>query len=223
MTDANLNPEYPKPDDLPNKEDIEKPYYDDDSAPAIQNYNNYNQPMYYNPPPSNDMKTNDQQTQGQPYYNPNSNINNNYNYNNNYYSEGIQYNPPVPEQIPRRRGLGSNPTLLVILSILLIIIVIIDVILEIAFNIFSPFVTADDIAMLTMAIIYLILVKKGKSTHHMGLGAATIFVWFVGFGARGFGMTLLDSASPGYMIACFLLTGARAFVLFFCIPYTCGN
>ena len=52
MTDANLNPEYPKPDDLPNKEDIEKPYYDDASAPVIQNYNNnYNQPMYYNPPP----------------------------------------------------------------------------------------------------------------------------------------------------------------------------
>ena len=52
MTDVNLNPEYSKSDDLPNKEDIEKPYYDDASAPVIQNYNNnYNQPMYYNPPP----------------------------------------------------------------------------------------------------------------------------------------------------------------------------
>ena len=77
--------------------------------------------------------------------------------------------------------------------------------------------------MLTMAIIYIVLVKKGKSTHHMGLAAATFVVWFVGFGVRGFGMTFLDSSEPGFMITCFLLTIAREFILYFCFHYTRRN
>ena len=223
MADNNYNPEYSDPiNDAPPKEEVvtEKPYYDDVSAPAPQMVNNYNQPPNYN----NDLPSQNNLQQGDqtippiiPYYPPQ--VNNNYNYN--YYN---QYGPnnigqPVPAN--RKSRIGQNPKILMIMSIILILIAIADTVLGIIFNIFSPMVVADDIAIFIMAIVYLILIAKKISTHHPALGAVTVLVWFVGFGVKGFGLVKDSNGKIGFMIPLFFLTGGRGFAMFFCIPQTC--
>ena len=221
MADVNYNPEYVDPiNDGSTKDEVpEKPYYDDAEAPMPQMVNNYNQPQSYN----NDLPSQENIQQGSqtntaegPYYS--SQVNNNY-YNNQYESN-LNVEHPVPER--RKYRMGENPRTLMIMSIILILIVIADVILEICFSFFSPMIIADDIAILTMAIVYLILIAKKRPTNHPALGAVTVFVWFVGFGVKGFGMTKAPG-KIGLMLPLFLLTGGRAFAMFFCIPHTCNN
>ena len=72
-------------------------------------------------------------------------------------------------------------------SILLIIMVGVDILLLILDGVsrkFNPFIVVDDIAVLTMSIIYLVLISKGMSTNHRALGYATIIVWFFGFALK---------------------------------------
>ena len=221
MADGNFNPEYVDPiNDGSTKEEVpEKPYYDDVEAPMPQMVNNYNQPPSYN----NDLPSQDNIQQGSqtnttegPYYSSQAS--------NNYYNNQYESNTNIEQPVPVRRKyrMGENPRTLMIMSILLILIVIADVTLEIIFRFFSPFILGDDIAILTMAIVYLVLIAKKRPTNHPALGAVTVFVWFVGFGVKGFGMTK-GPGKVGLMVPLFLLTGGRAFAMFFCIPHTCNN
>lgn len=221
MADGNFNPEYVDPiNDGSTKEEVpEKPYYDDVEAPMPQMVNNYNQPQSYN----NDLPSQDNIQQGSqtnttegPYYSSQAS--------NNYYNNQYESNTNIEQPVPVRRKyrMGENPRTLMIMSILLILIVIADVTLEIIFRFFSPFILGDDIAILTMAIVYLVLIAKKRPTNHPALGAVTVFVWFVGFGVKGFGMTK-GPGKVGLMVPLFLLTGGRAFAMFFCIPHTCNN
>ena len=223
MADNNYNPEYSAPinDGSTNNEEVtEKPYYDDVSAPTPQMVNNYNQPPIYN----NDLPSKDVLQEGDQTISPDvpyssSQTNNNYNYD-------VQYEPnnnDIEQAVPVRRKyrMGENPRTLMIMSIILILIAIADTVLGIIFNIFSPMVVADDIAIFIMAIVYLILIAKKISTHHPALGAVTVLVWFVGFGVKGFGLVKDSNGKIGFMIPLFFLTGGRGFAMFFCIPHTC--
>ena len=235
MSDNNYNPGYSDPiNDATSQEGVvtEKPYYDEVSAPAPQLYNN-NPPQNYNNdiPSKEEIQQGSQQnssdvpyysTQGNNYnsnYNNNYNNNYNYNYNNQYEPNPIQEAQPVA---PRKYRMGENPRTLLILSIFLIIIFIADLILEISFGIFSPFIMGDDVAILTMAIVYIVLIVKKKRFNHPALGAATVFVWFVGFGVKGFGMTQ-GGGKVGFLVPLFFLIAGRTFTMFFCIPHTCNN
>ena len=136
-----------------------------------------------------------------------------------------QYDPNNIEQlVPVRRvyRFEGNPKVLKIMSIILILIFIIDIFLEISLGVFSPLILADDFAILTMAIIYLIFIAKKKPINHPALGAATIFVWFVGFGAKGIGMAK-GGGKAGFIFPFFFLNAARTFAMFMCIPQTCNN
>ena len=238
MTDNNNTPQYSKPsNDLPYQEEIgEKPYYDNGSAPVVQNlidnnqpqyqntYNNpapyynpnNNQPQYYNPPPVGDAQQVNQAYPGQaPYYTPS----NNYNDNNNY-TNGINYTYR-PQRARPKKGVCDTRKCLMCLSIILIIVFFVDIGLQIGFQFFSPFLFIDDLAILTISIIYIVFIKKGNSFNKCWLGPLTVFVWFVGFGVRGFGMTLFESSVMTGIE--FFLTGIRTFDLFFCIPSTCGQ
>ena len=235
MTDNNNTPQYSKPiNDLPSQKEIgEKPYYDNGSVPVVQNlidnnqpqyqnhYNNpasyynpnNNQPQYYNPPPIGDAQQVNQAYPGQaPYYNPPIKDNN--------YTNGIKYTYR-PQRARPKNSICDSRNYLMCLSILLIIVFFVDIGLQIGFQFFSPFLFIDDLAILTIAIIYIVFIKKGKSFNNCWLGPLTVFVWFVGFGIRGFGMTLFESNA---MIGIeFFLAGIRLFDLFFCIPLTCGQ
>ena len=277
MTD-NTDPQLSKPindEDIPSQEDInEKPYYDNGSAPIIQNttdnsqpqnqipvnnpapyydpnnniqpqypnqnnmqapiynpnnnppsiYNpNNNQPPYYNPnnnqpqyypPPGTPQQVNQAYPGAGPYYPPPINYNNNMNYNN-----GIYYNSQ-PQIAAQRTNCFQNPKTVIIFSILLIVVVIVDLILQITSE-FVPFILIDDAGLLIIAITFLILICTKKSVGHPALGAATVIVWFVGFGLRGLGMSQFEEF--GNAISFFFLTAIRTFVIFFCIPIACNQ
>ena len=72
-----------------------------------------------------------------------------------------------------------------------------------------------------MSSIYLTLICKGKFKKNVILGFATGFVWFVGFGAKGYGMSQAGDKIAAVIIDFFLL-GARSFTIFYCVPLTCG-
>ena len=212
MTD-NFNPGYSNPIiDYPNKEEItEKPYYDDTSAPAPQNNLNQNHANYnYQPPNYSNNNYNMQNNQNMPNYYP-------------YNDQGIEYNyanPVVPPSLPQQTSMTNNPKRLMILSILILVFAFIDLLIQAICGFFSPFLLADDIALIIMGIIFLVLTCKKKSTKSCPLGAATVFVWFVGFGCKGFGM--IQIGIPAIIIIDFFLLIGRTISIFLCIPFTCG-
>ena len=247
MTD-NTDPQLSKPindEDIPSQEDInEKPYYDNGSAPIIQNTTDNSQPQNQipvnNPPPYYDPNNNiqpqypNQNNMQAPIYNPNNNqpsINQTYpgsgpyypppiNYNKNMnYNNGIYYNSQ-PQIAAQRTNCFQNPKTVIIFSILLIVVVIVDLILQITSE-FVPFILIDDAGLLIIAITFLILICTKKSVGHPALGAATVIVWFVGFGLRGLGMSQFEEF--GNAISFFFLTAIRTFVIFFCIPIACNQ
>ena len=194
--------------DIPSKEEVvtEMTYYDDASAPTPQMLNNYNKPQNNN----NDISSQDNLQQGNQNSTPK--LSNNYEPNN------------IEQLVPVRRvyRFEGNPKILMIMSIILILIFIIDIIFQISLRVFSPLILADDFAILTMAIIYLFFIAKKKPTNNPALGAATVFVWFVGFGAKGIGMTQ-GGGKPGFIVPLFFLNAIRTFAMFMCIPQTCNN
>ena len=118
MTDNNNTPQYSKPiNDIQSQEEIsEKPYYDNGSAPVVQNLIDNNQPQYqnayynpknnqtpfYTPPPYEDAQQINQAYPGQaPYYAPPINYNDH-----NNYTDGIN-NTYIPQRVRPKR---SNST-----------------------------------------------------------------------------------------------------------------
>ena len=211
MTDNNQNPGYSDPiNNTPSSEEIvtEKPYFDDASAPTPQMLNNLNQPQSNN----NVLSSQDNLQQGN--QTTTSNINNNFN------NQFEPYNIEQLVPVRRKYRVVENPKILKIMSIILIILFKIDVVLQITLGLFNPILLIDDFAFLTIAIIFLVLISKKKPTNHPALGVATVFVWFVGFGLRGFGMSL---GKGDFILPFFLITIGRTFALFLCIPHTCNN
>ena len=157
MTDNNNNaPQYSKQieEDLPSQEElVENPYCDDDSAPVAQNFSGNNQPQYYNPPTQGGAQQIKQTYPGQaPYSTPPLDYNSN-----NYYNNGINNNNQPQKGRPERGTLLKNKKFLMSLVIILIIVTLIDTGLQIGFNFFSPFLLADDLAILTSLIIKILL------------------------------------------------------------------
>ena len=109
---------------------------------------------------------------------------------------------------------------MIILSIILIIIVIINTILQIVFKIFNPFIIGDDIAVLIIAIIYLILIGIKRRTNHPGIVAATFFVFFIGFGVKGYGI-MRNLTETGFFILLFVLHSRKSLTMFLCLPKSC--
>jgi hypothetical protein len=221
---VNNPPPYNPPIDIqsqyPNQNNIQAPIYNPNNNPSPY-YNPNNPPPYYNPsnnqpqyypPPGTPQQVSQAYPGAGPYYPPPVNYNNNMNYNN-----GVYYNSQ-PQVVPRRTTCFQNPITVVCLSVLLIIVVIIDLIIQIISE-FNLFILIDDAGLLIIAIIFLILICKRKSVGHIALGAATVIVWFVGFGLRGFGMTQLEES--GNAVVFFFLTVIRTFAIFFCIPIAC--
>ena len=228
MTDINNAPQdLNSTGDYPSKEQAgEKPFYDTTSAPMVSDINNNPPPYYNNPPPQYNPQQYNPAYQGQaPVYTPPANYNTN-NYDINYtsnYNNGAQY--PYQPTVPTTKGRFQNPRfqnprLLLYIPLVLIVVFIIDLIIEIVFNSFNPYILGDCGATLIMAIIYLIFFCAGKSPKNTAIGAATIIVWFGGFCARGFGMTRFDY--PVLIVIDFFLLIARSFAMFFAIPQTCG-
>ena len=202
----NIQPQYP------NQNNMQAPIYNpNNNPPSIYNPNN-NQPQYY-PPPGTPQQINQAYPGAGPYYPPPIN------YNNMNYNNGIYYNSQ-PQITVQRTNCFQNPITVIIFSILLIIVVIVDLILQISIEI-SPFILIDDAGLLTIAITFLILICTKKSVGHPALGAATVIVWFVGFGLRGVGMSQFEE--PDNTISFFFLTAIRTFVIFFCIPIACNQ
>ena len=87
---------------------------------------------------------------------------------------------------------------------------------------FNPFIVVDDIAVLTISIIYLALISKGMSTNHRALGYTTIIVWFFGFALKLTGIILYKSFAD-FVIPFLIIAAARFIFMFLCIPHTFNN
>ena len=204
-----------------NYESQEKPYYDngESSAPIPQNFQpNYypNQNNYQNYPTvnpgSNTTNTNNYE---QPYYvSVNNNVNNQYNKNNNF----IRHEPEVPKKILCKQ---------LSLGILLLICTIIDVTMQLVFDYVNPFSMGDDAFVLIISSVFLLFSHKKKLAKNILFGVFIGFVWFVGFGCKGYGMQYIvkDNNITGALVLVpliyFLLIGVRTFGLFFSIPLIC--
>ena len=219
MADDNYNPVFSEPmndNDIPNKKEItEKPNCEDIPAPTPQLLNNYNPPLNYNEdlPSKENLQQGNQTIPVEPPY---------YQSNNNNYDIKIQYEQPVKK---RKNRMGENPKELKVLSILLIIIIGLDAFLEALFLNSKFYILIDDIAVLTMAIIYLVLISKKMPTNHRVLGIVTIIVWIVGFGLKFYGIIIVGEPMnfAGFVVPFCILTSARFFIMFFCIPHTINN
>ena len=203
-----------------NYQSQEKPYYDngDFSAPIPQNFQpNYypNQNNYQNYPTvnpgSNTTNTNNYE---QPYYvNNNANTNNQYNYNN-----FIPNEPQVPKKLLRKQ---------LMLGILLLICTIIDATMQLVIDYVNPFAMGDDACVLIISSVFLLFSYKKKLAKNILFGFFVGFVWFVGFGCKGFGMQYIfkDNKINGALafipIIYFGLIVGRTFGLFFSIPLSC--
>ena len=109
----------------------------------------------------------------------------------------------------------------------LLVVVIIDIILEIVLGYVNPFSMGDNAAIIALVIIFLVHSFKMQSVMKIWIGALTVFIWFVGFGCRGFSMKYAigsgkgESFNPAVPMLNFLILAVRTGLLFFCIPLTC--
>ena len=216
MADNNSNPEYSNfINKVPPKEEVvtEKPYYDDVSAPTAQLLNNYNQSQSDN----NDLPSKDNLPQGNqtissevPFYSSQAINNNSY--------EIDTIGRPLESENDRNEE--KKKKLKIFLNILLIITVIGDSILLIIFNEFVPFILGDDIAVLIIAITYLILIGKNKRTNHPGMIAATLVVCIVGCGVKSYGIIKYVKIIR-FFIPFLIFLVVRCFAMFFGLPKSC--
>ena len=218
---------------------VEKP-----KSEGIQQ-NNYN-PDFYAPNPISNPQTNNQ---GQAYpYNPNMPPKGNYPYNPNMPPQGnYPYNPNMPPfqnspyynvtvEYPNR-GIVSNPqqispipakcatAMLLIMSILMFTFLIIEIILlsSIGEAFKNGFVTADEIGIFIVAILFLvsfILSIRDKDIIVLSITRTiiTICAWFVGFSLRSIGSDFEHHDSTFIP-----LLVIRGFLLFMAIPFSFAN
>ena len=207
MADNNNNPEYSDLiNDNPSKEEeeilSEKPYYDEISQQTPQILNNNNLPSQDN---LNIQQGNESIPSEDYYYTQEDNNNNQFS--NNILKQSIKNKKIKTEQ---------NHKKLIILSIIIIIIVIADSILEIIYGILSPYIIGDDIAIFTIAIVYLVLICKKIPTNNFALALVTILLGFIGAGIKGFGLTQLNK-KMFFIVPFFFLIVGRTFAMIYYI------
>jgi hypothetical protein len=231
-------------EDIQSQEEInEKPYYNTGSAPTNQNTTDngqaQNQIPVNNPPPYYDPNNNiqpqypNQNNMQAPIYNPNNNqpsINQTYpgsgpyypppiNYNNKNYNKDINSNSQSQVEIQRELCLRS-PKTGIFLSILLIFVVILDIIVQNSSE-FIAIILIDDAILLTIAIIFLILICKGKSVVHRAFGAVMVIVLIIGIFIRLYGIGVLVEYDEA--LGFFYLSLARTIILMFFVLITCNR
>ena len=188
--------------------------------------------------------------QGNYPYNPNIPPQGNYPYNPNIGPNSYPYNPNIPpphgfpyysvsaESFPNNAGIVRpqhlvNPSvfkcliaMLLIMSILMFTFLICEIIalssIGEAFK--NGFIIADEIGILTCAILFLIsfilsIRKKNITVLGITRSVITVLVWFVGFAIRGIG-TMGDFDNGDTYFA---LLAIRGFLLFMCIPVSVMN
>lgn len=208
MADNNNNPEYSDLiNDNPSKEEeeilSEKPYYDEISQQTPQILNNNNLPSQDNL----NIQQGNESIPSEDYYYTQEDNNNNNQFSNNILKQSIKNKKIKTEQ---------NHKKLIILSIIIIIIVIADSILEIIYGILSPYIIGDDIAIFTIAIVYLVLICKKIPTNNFALALVTILLGFIGAGIKGFGLTQLNKKMI-FIVPFFFLIVGRTFAMIYYI------
>ena len=215
--------------------------------------NNPGQPYPYNPniPPQGNYPYHPNiPPQGNNPYNPNIPPQGNYPYNPNIGPNSYPYNPNIPppqgfpyysvtsESFPNNAGIARpqqlvNPTLfkclivmLLIMSILMFTFLICEIIVlsSIGEAFKNGFVIADEIGILTCAILFLIsfilsIRKKNITVLGITRTVITVAVWFVGFAIRGIGSMDNFDHDGTY----FALMAIRGFLMFMCIPVSSMN
>ena len=209
MADNNNNPEYSDLiNDNPSKEEeeilSEKPYYEEISQQTSQTLNNND----YLPSQDNlNIQQGNESIPSEDYYYTQEDNNNNNQFSNNILKQSIKNKKIKTEQ---------NHKKLMVLSIIIIIIVIADSILEIIYGILSPYIIGDDIAIFTIAIVYLVLICKKIPTNNFALALVTILLGFIGAGIKGFGLTQLNKKMI-FIVPFFFLIVGRTFAMIYYI------
>ena len=204
MADNNNNPEYSDLiNDNPSKEEeeilSEKPYYDEISQQTPQILNNNNLPSQDNL----NIQQGNESIPSEDYY---------------YTQEDNQFSNNILKQSIKNKRIKTeqNHKKLIILSIIIIIIVIADSILEIIYGILSPYIIGDDIAIFTIAIVYLVLICKKIPTNNFALALVTGLLCFIGAGIKGFGLTQLNKKMI-FIVPFFFLIVGRTFAMIYYI------
>ncbi len=212
----NIQPQYP------NQNNMQAPIYNpNNNQPSINNPNNNqppynnpnnNQPQYY-PPQGTPQQVNQTYPGSGPYYPPPIN------YNNKNYNKDINSNSQSQVEIQRELCLRS-PKTGIFLSILLIFVVILDIIVQNSSE-FIAIILIDDAILLTIAIIFLILICKGKSVVHRAFGAVMVIVLIIGIFIRLYGIGVLREYDEA--LGFFYLSLARTIILMFFVLITCNR
>ena len=219
----NQNPQNPQYN-YPNNNSYAPPY--NPNAPPQYNQNvppqyNPNAPPQYNPnvppqynpnvpPPYNPNAPSPYNTNVPPPYNPNV--------------QPLNVVQPVVNSTSASSGVIKRQFCF---AWTLLVVVIIDIILEIVLGYVNPFSMGDNAAIIALVIIFLVHSFKMQSVMKIWIGALTVFIWFVGFGCRGFSMKYAigsgkgESFNPAVPMLNFLILAVRTGLLFFCIPLTC--
>ena len=88
--------------------------------------------------------------------------------------------------------------------------------MEIIYGILSPYIIGDDIAIFTIAIVYLVLICKKIPTNNFALALVTILLGFIGAGIKGFGLTQLNKKMI-FIVPFFFLIVGRTFAMIYYI------
>ena len=212
----NIQPQYP------NQNNMQAPIYNpNNNQPSINNPNN-NQPPYNNPnnnqpqyyPPQGTPQQVNQTYPGSGLYYPPP-----INYNNKNYNKDINSNSQSQVEIQRELCLRS-PKTGIFLSILLIFVVILDIIVQNSSE-FIAIILIDDAILLTIAIIFLVLICKGKSVVHRAFGAVMVIVLIIGIFIRLYGIGVLVEYDEA--LGFFYLSLARTIILMFFVLITCNR
>ena len=185
-------------------------YYDNDSAPTVQNVNtqqNYNQNHQDNLPPYQSIIN-----QETPYCSDTENISN---------ENNMNKNSNLQAEI-------SKIIIKYILALILVVNSLIDILFQLIYWYINLYLMIDDISILAISSVYLIYTYKRKQFNTL-IAILTVIIWFCGFGCKGCGLTLLndrihDNSIPKFLpVILFLMVVIRLFTIFFYIPITCGK
>ena len=122
-------------------------------------------------------------------------------------------NGSEPQTVPTTHDTRSvccriDGSRLVCSAIILIIVSFIDIIIQI-YYIFNPYLLADTVPILTMAILFLCYEFKCKSMNKDILGCTAMIIFFVGFLIRILGSILPFQEEATYIAINFIITGIR--------------
>ena len=193
------------------KQKFETCFDDSDSAPIVSN--SYTSQSDYNQNQQNNLPYQSTVNPETPYY----------------YSDS--------EKIPKENNIISNSNIQTetisvckiiiqyILACILFAVSFIDILLQLIFLYINLFLLIDDIAIISISLVYLIYTFKRKKFNTL-ICVLTPIIWFGGFASKGYGLTLLNdriknkSIPSSLPIILFFMVVIRTFAIFFYIPIT---